>query len=65
MKNSLIPTFLMIAFFISGCMHVGMGMHGKMGMVKSISIQKVEKCPFRQGRIKSWIRWIPWLVLEK
>jgi hypothetical protein len=53
MKNSLIPTFLMIAFFISGCMHVGMGMHGKMGMVKSISIQKGEKCPFRQGRIKS------------
>jgi len=28
-------------------------MHGKMGMVKSISIQKGEKCPFRQGRIKS------------
>lgn len=43
MKNKPITAILLILLFLTGCMHVGMGMHGKMGMGRSITIQKVQE----------------------
>ncbi|MBC8323948.1 MAG: hypothetical protein H8E70_10300 [Candidatus Marinimicrobia bacterium] len=43
MKNKYIIVILMSGLFLAGCMHMGMGMHGKMGMGKSISIKRVQE----------------------
>ncbi len=43
MKNKYIIAILISGLFLAGCMHMGMGMHGRMGMGKSISITRVQE----------------------
>ncbi len=43
MKNKLITTITLILLLLTGCMHMGTGMHGKMGMGGLTSIKKVQE----------------------
>lgn len=43
MKKKQIAAIMLILLFVTGCMHMGMGMHGKMGMGRAITIQKVQE----------------------
>lgn len=43
MKNKSIMVILLLLSFFTGCMHMGMGMHGKMDMGRLTSIKKVQE----------------------